>query len=501
MFGVQDERRGGITMKKIFIVALLVASLTIFASFRDIPKGHWAEEYVKRLAEIGIVTGFPDGTYRGDESVTRYQIALLIVRTLNYLDGVMKELLNTPTAKINSVEEVLNILKNDIETLKNKVEILEGYSNLIYDTVNSKADKTDVEVLYEEIEKLGSVLDQLREYIDLVYETTGTRASQEDVDNLKELLEQTREALEKEIEELRVQLQDLLINLELHESDIIKLYELVNGLSDKFLYTDSDGNQREVNLAELRQNLEEFAQNLSELEVRLLNIENTLSTGLPAIRDIVYGLSEEIKGVETSAAAYTDVMVEQLRMEMTERCDELLSELDVLRAGLKELEERLNSAQEMLTDAILGLQEQVSEISLKLDTLNDFVVNFRNEVLERIEVLEIKVSLLEDQILSVEQVLSESKVGKDEFEDAMAKIREEVDTKIFKQDQKLESAMKELSNQVALNKEEVGKVRKETEELKKESEELRRIATLGAVTGVIGLILGVISVGRLFGWW
>lgn len=495
-------------MKKIFIVALLVTSLTIFASFRDIPKGHWAEEYVKRLAEIGIVTGFPDGTYRGDESVTRYQIALLIVRTLNYLDGVMKELLITPTAKINSVEEGLTILRNDIETLKNNVEILQEYSNLIYDTVNSKADKTDVEVLYEEIEKLGSVLDRLREYIELVYETTGTRASQKDVDNLKELVEQTREALEREIEELRVQLQDVLINLELHESDIIKLYELVNGLSDKFVYTDSEGNQKEVNLAELKKNLEGFAQDLSELEVRLLNIENTLSTGLPAIRDIVYGLSEEIKGVETSAAAYTDVMVEQLRTEMAERCDELLSELDVLRAGLKDLEERLNSVQEMLTDAVLGLQEQVSEISLKLDTLNGFVVNFRNEALERIEILEMKVSLLEDQIVNVEQVLSESKVGRDEFEDAMVKVMEEMDAKILRQDQKLESAVKELSNQLALNKEELGKSQKETEALKgelekskKESEELRTIAALGAVTGVIGLILGVISVGKVFGWW
>src|SRR5690606_17173680 len=46
----------------------------------DVPAGHWAAEAVDLMVKQGLVLGFPDGTYRGDEALNRYQIAVLLQR-------------------------------------------------------------------------------------------------------------------------------------------------------------------------------------------------------------------------------------------------------------------------------------------------------------------------------------------------------------------------------------------------------------------------------------
>jgi uncharacterized membrane protein YgcG len=49
-------------------------------SFRDVPQGYWAAAYIAVLAGKGYFTGFPDGTFRPDETLTRAQFAAVLVR-------------------------------------------------------------------------------------------------------------------------------------------------------------------------------------------------------------------------------------------------------------------------------------------------------------------------------------------------------------------------------------------------------------------------------------
>lgn len=52
-----------------------VESTTIFP---DIPENHWAYEAVAAMAKNGLVQGYPDGTFKGDRSLTRYEFAQII---------------------------------------------------------------------------------------------------------------------------------------------------------------------------------------------------------------------------------------------------------------------------------------------------------------------------------------------------------------------------------------------------------------------------------------
>ncbi|MBO6210967.1 MAG: S-layer homology domain-containing protein [Schwartzia sp.] len=77
-------------MKK-FFVSVAAASLiagsaaSAFAAanpFEDVPADHWAYDAVAQLAADGVIEGYGDGTYRGDQEITRYEMAQMAARAM-----------------------------------------------------------------------------------------------------------------------------------------------------------------------------------------------------------------------------------------------------------------------------------------------------------------------------------------------------------------------------------------------------------------------------------
>ncbi|MGM3307235.1 DUF1565 domain-containing protein [Anabaena sp. WFMT] len=50
--------------------------------FQDVPTGYWAKTYIEALAAQNIIAGFPDGTFKPNEPVTRAQFATIITKAL-----------------------------------------------------------------------------------------------------------------------------------------------------------------------------------------------------------------------------------------------------------------------------------------------------------------------------------------------------------------------------------------------------------------------------------
>ena len=50
--------------------------------FPDVPKNHWAYDYVTKLAQAGLLEGYPDGEFKGDRMMTRYEFATVIYRAI-----------------------------------------------------------------------------------------------------------------------------------------------------------------------------------------------------------------------------------------------------------------------------------------------------------------------------------------------------------------------------------------------------------------------------------
>ena len=62
--------------------AKAIPASTHSMNFPDVPEIHWAYQYVKTLAEKGYLEGYPDGEFKGDRSMTRYEYAAIIYRAL-----------------------------------------------------------------------------------------------------------------------------------------------------------------------------------------------------------------------------------------------------------------------------------------------------------------------------------------------------------------------------------------------------------------------------------
>ncbi|MBK1988870.1 DUF1565 domain-containing protein [Sphaerospermopsis aphanizomenoides BCCUSP55] len=51
-------------------------------AFQDVPTGYWAKAYIEALASQNIIAGFPDGTFKPNDPVTRAQFATIITKAL-----------------------------------------------------------------------------------------------------------------------------------------------------------------------------------------------------------------------------------------------------------------------------------------------------------------------------------------------------------------------------------------------------------------------------------
>ena len=73
------------------ITAALVvgAASTTFAAanpFSDVPADSWAYDAVTTLAADGVINCYPDGTYKGQNTMTRYEMAQIVARAMAKTD-------------------------------------------------------------------------------------------------------------------------------------------------------------------------------------------------------------------------------------------------------------------------------------------------------------------------------------------------------------------------------------------------------------------------------
>lgn len=104
----------------ILLSALMVWALALPAGatvnpFSDVSSDHWAYEAIVRLANAGLIEGYPDGTFGGDRSFTRYEMAMVFARILArfeaLIDQKIAEGIDAKTAALaNEIEEARRAL-------------------------------------------------------------------------------------------------------------------------------------------------------------------------------------------------------------------------------------------------------------------------------------------------------------------------------------------------------------------------------------------------------
>ncbi len=81
-------------MRKVALVVLAALVFSVYAPrvqaqpFADVPTDIFAFDAVAELAAKGIIEGYPDGTFKGDRAMTRYEMAMVVARILARIEAI-----------------------------------------------------------------------------------------------------------------------------------------------------------------------------------------------------------------------------------------------------------------------------------------------------------------------------------------------------------------------------------------------------------------------------
>lgn len=77
-------------LKTAMAALFATAAFTVSAAnpFADVDTSSWAYQAVSQLSDQGVVEGYPDGTFKGDKNVSRYELAQIIARLMAKEDGL-----------------------------------------------------------------------------------------------------------------------------------------------------------------------------------------------------------------------------------------------------------------------------------------------------------------------------------------------------------------------------------------------------------------------------
>lgn len=151
-------------MKHAFLKAAIAAcfacaAVTVSAAnpFTDVSADDWAYQAVASLSDEGVIDGYPDGTFRGDKHVTRYEIAQIVARLMakeDTLNASQKETL----AKLSS--QYANELK-DLGVRIAELEKKRGATDLITELRVQSIDRYD-DVFKGNVQKHNEISTRVR---------------------------------------------------------------------------------------------------------------------------------------------------------------------------------------------------------------------------------------------------------------------------------------------------------------------------------------------------
>lgn len=141
-----------ITLASVFVLSIGSTAFAATANpFVDLPAKHWAYDSVMELAKVGIVEGYGDGTFGGDKTITRYEMAEIVAKAMvnsDKADAAQKITLNKLVSEFKDELTTLGVRVDKLEKKADKVK-WSGYARVLYDntTKNGKFVGKDLQMI------------------------------------------------------------------------------------------------------------------------------------------------------------------------------------------------------------------------------------------------------------------------------------------------------------------------------------------------------------------
>ncbi|MGM0502829.1 MAG: S-layer homology domain-containing protein [Bacillota bacterium] len=133
--------------KKLIMLLTLVMVMTLTVpvmagQFNDVPQNHWAYSSLEKVAQAGLLSGFADGSFKGKQELSRYQVAALTSRVMDKIETGDTQI-NADVAQ--AIESLAQEFDAELVELNSKIKDLEtvqitGESGLYYKDVEVTGD-------------------------------------------------------------------------------------------------------------------------------------------------------------------------------------------------------------------------------------------------------------------------------------------------------------------------------------------------------------------------
>lgn len=181
-------------LKTAMAALFATAAFTVSAAnpFADVDTSSWAYQAVSQLSDQGVVEGYPDGTFKGDKNVSRYELAQIIARLMakeNSLNDSQKAMVQKLSAEYADDLQNLGVRVKELEKKTGnlstitelRVQDIPRYDN-VYKDSKSSHDELSLRVRINTMANVNdrsTVYSQLETYMSMngkdVYDVNGSK--------------------------------------------------------------------------------------------------------------------------------------------------------------------------------------------------------------------------------------------------------------------------------------------------------------------------------------
>ncbi len=338
-----------ISMRILLVAALVVAfAIPVFAqaTFPDIPVNHWAYDAVKQLADKGLVIGYPDGTFRGNRTLTRYEMAMIIARMLPLIEAA-----KVVPAEVPEIDLTPYVTKEDLATIeKLVVEFADELASL---GVRVTAAEDKIKGLQADIVAVKDFAVAVKDDVEMV--KGDVAANKEDISSLLGELAGLKDALDT----LKAQVADLAA---IPAPVVVDLSEV------------------EARIAELEAKIAELEAALGTIDISALEVE------IEAIKAEIMAEMEAMKA-EIMAMIPDVPDIEGVKGEILA---ELYAALDEIEGKIAELEAEMPDVDALKAEIMAEMDTMMADIIAMIPEMPDMEA-FKAEMMAEMDAMKVEI--------------------------------------------------------------------------------------------------------------
>ncbi len=345
----------------------------------DVPAGHWAKDAVDELVARRIIIGFPDGTFRGSENLTRYQAAVMIQRLLEQMAAGTA---TVPPEMMTTLQNAVQELASDLAALGVRVADLED---------NGVA-RDDFAALEDRVSGFDDNLSDLTSRVEALEGATPPTNPDGTVDltpieDRLTALEDSQSAQDDTLadhEDRIAALEDTVANLDIPEAfDATDLTDRITALEDSQATQDDTLADVDGRLTALEDGQSALQDGQSALEESQTAQDDLIADLDSRLGDAEASLDEVRAGLDDNTAVDADLQaaIDELRDGLdatTTASDTALAQARDLQDALDALTERTDTLEGDFSDLSASVESNTSSIT----ALNDLTVLLNQDILD-----------------------------------------------------------------------------------------------------------------------